>query len=116
MQSTAIHVSVCWYICMPVCLSTYIFQTPHVQTSKKISVQVNCGRVWFTQKDKVTVARHKIGGKGRRTQQTETDDMQFGLMKSKGTTDAISHKTDAGEIYSNTQKTLVWICGSGESI
>ena len=31
-------------------------------------------------------------------QQTEIDDMQFGFMKSKGTTDAIFYgKTDAGE-------------------
>jgi len=31
-------------------------------------------------------------------QQTETDDMQFGFMKGKGTTDAIFYgKTDAGE-------------------
>ena len=30
-------------------------------------------------------------------QQIEVDDMQFGFMKGKGTTDAILLKTDAGE-------------------
>ena len=40
-------------------------------------------------------------------QQVERDDMQFGVMNGERT-------TDAGNIYSEKQGTLFWICGSGK--
>jgi len=44
-------------------------------------------------------------------QQTEVDDMQFGFMKGKGTTNAIFTVRHAGE----GKKLYFWLCGFGKS-
>ena len=51
-------------------------------------------------------------------QQIDIDNMQFGFMKGKGTTDTIFIfycKTDAGEVYSKRKEALFWLCGFGKS-
>jgi len=55
--------------------------------------------------------------KHRIRQQIDTNDMQFGFMKGKGSTDAIFYcKTDAGKVYSQKEEALFWLCGFGKSL
>ena len=49
-------------------------------------------------------------------QQIEIDDMQFGFMKGKGTTDAIFMARQMQENFRvKGKKALFWFCGFGES-
>ena len=48
-------------------------------------------------------------------QQIEIDDMQFGFMKGKGTTDAIFMARQIQENFRVKGKKLFWFCGFGES-
>ena len=43
------------------------------------------------------------------------DDMQFGFMKSKGTTDAIFIVRQMQEKYRVEKKVVFWLCGFGKS-
>ena len=48
-------------------------------------------------------------------QQNEIDDMQFGFMKSKGTTDAILWQDRCRKILELKVRNSFWFCGFGES-
>jgi len=47
-------------------------------------------------------------------QQIEVDDMQFGFMKGKGTTDAIFTVRQMQEKF-RVKEALLWLCGFGKS-
>jgi len=60
-------------------------------------------------KDVESIFEHRI------RQQNEIDDVQFGFMKGKGTTDAIFMARQMQNFRVKRQEALFWFCGFGES-